>query len=146
MAHVKSSHELERGIRNKPEFALFLSTIAAEVASVARDLAAPSARSHDLVDSISVGLRGNTWVAKADSEHAAPVEGGTGLYGPSHRMIVAPVGKSFRITQADGSVVAIKKQRGTKPKHIMQHAAETVAARSDGLTYNGHRRWRHVPD
>lgn len=145
MAHVKSSGEIERALRALPAFALAQSAIAEEVCKVARDLAAPSSKSGRYLEGIGSTHRGDKWVARASAEHSAPIEGGTGLYGRKHRMIRAAAGKKFRITLPDGSIISITKQRGTRPKHIMDHAAEIVAARSSGLSYRRHR-WRRVAD
>lgn len=147
MVWVKPQHEIERGIRNRFEFALAIATVTEDVCKVARELAAPSRRSGDYQDHISATLRGDgKWSARASSEHAAPIEGGTGLYGPRHQPVRAAVGKKFKITLEDGTVLELTEQKGTKPKHIMEHAAELIAVRSEGLTFRRHHPWKHVPD
>ena len=155
MVWTRSEADIARGLRHHPEVTEACEVIAEAVCVEARDIMLREAYdSGRLVAGVHVGRDAlGTVVARSGEKHAAPVEGGTGLYGPHARMIRARPGRPFVFrtrlpprtagtrTQAAilGGVVrklVLTEHRGMPGVHPMERAGRSVAGRSQRLRWH----------
>jgi hypothetical protein len=148
---VDSTQEIERKLRRHPAVIAGRRAVAEEVIDVARGLAAESFKGGDrrpgrisYVSGLTVreGPDGDP-MASATAPHSPFLEAGTGVYGPKRKMVEAgSAGKvfSFRI---GGEQIVVRKQKGTKPKRIMQRAGQIVGSRP-GARFTRRRPWRYT--
>lgn len=143
---VASQPELERILNGHPAVEAGCEAVAEEIATVARDIASVEAHKtgHYLSELRARHALGR-WAAHAGAEYSAPIESGTGQFGPTHRSITGAQGKPFRI-QIEGKIIEVRKIKGMRGKHIMERAAEAVAARSPGMRFKRRRPWVRIPE
>lgn len=160
MGHVVSTPELERILRGHPEVHAGCVRVAELVADACQGIMLRDAYDTGaLVSSVVVLKTRGAVKVRAKSPHAAPVEGGTGIYGPRRRKIYAKPGRPFVFTTrlpppADslGQLLAgglggvartlkLTSHRGMPGRHVMQRGAEQVAAVLPGATYRRKRVW-----
>lgn len=157
MVWVARQAELESGLRHSPGVVDACEVIAEAVCAEARDIMLREAYdSGRLVAGVHVGRDGaGRVVARSSEKHAAPVEGGTGLYGPHARMIRARPGHPFvfrtrlapriagSLTRTQSSILGgvlrklvLTEHRGMPGVHPMERAGRAVAAQSRGLRWH----------
>ncbi len=145
--------DLEAHLRHDPQVVAACTQIADEVADAYRQIALAEAYDTGvLASSVHVVIVGGKVHVRASARHAAPNEGGTGIYGPRRAPIVAKPGKPFVFTtrlpprdspsrlqaQVLGGVprkLVLTSHRGMPGHDIMARAAQSVTARSTRLRW-----------
>jgi hypothetical protein len=146
MAWVLPDAEVAAGLKANPQVIEACAVIAGEVAAEARSIARAEAyRSGEYERGIVVVRDHGEVRVRATAEHSAPLESGTGLYGPKRKVIRAKRGKGFAFTSRTGKQVFVTEIRGMPGKHIIDRACAAAAAASPGLRYRRIRPWVLTP-
>lgn len=145
--------DLEAHLRRDPGVVAACTQIADEVAGAYRLIALSEAYdSGVLVSSVHVAVVNGKVRVRASALHAAPNEGGTGIFGPRKAPIVAKPGRPFvfttRLPPRDGQgriqaqvlggvprKLVLRSHRGMPGHFIMARAAESVTGRSTRLRW-----------
>jgi hypothetical protein len=130
---VAPRSEIERALR--PQALRACEPIARAIRAAAQQLAANEARETGrYASTMTVRHDDERWYAVAPVVYAAPLEGGTGQYGPRRRKIKVDPNKVVLI---GGPVVTarIREYRGIRGTHIMERAARQVAGQHDALRF-----------
>lgn len=155
---VKTNAQIEAVLRDRPQVQRACQQVVDAVRLEAQAIALGEAYdTGQYVSSMATVRERGRWRARARARHAAPLEGGTGIYGPKRKKIRAQPGKRFvfktrlppplapgRVNAAGlGGVertLALTEHRGMPGRHIMQKAARSVAGVSPRLRFRM-KRW-----
>jgi hypothetical protein len=144
---VADRQTIETAFRRAPQTRAGTRAVAETIAAEAQLIGASDAYADGVyVSMIDADSKPNGGaVAQARAKHSAPLEGGTGLFGPFQHMIRAKAGRLMafetrlpppptaqdqaKVLGGTNRLVVIKEHRGMPARHVMERAGRQVAAR-----------------